>query len=79
MLWTALEHKHAALREQALAADVITQFSFDVDPVLSWVEKCRQHGIDVPIRIGVPGPAGVRRLLTYASRLGVGTGASIAP
>jgi len=77
-LWTALEHKHAALREQALAADVITQFGFDVDSVLSWVEKCRQRGIDVPIRVGVPGPAGVRRLLTYASRCGVGTSASIA-
>jgi methylenetetrahydrofolate reductase (NADPH) len=42
------------------------------------VEKCRQHGIDVPIRVGVPGPAGVRRLLTYAGRFGVGTSASIA-
>jgi methylenetetrahydrofolate reductase (NADPH) len=78
VLWTALEHKHAALKEQALAAEVITQFGFDVDPVLTWVEKCRQYGIDVPIRVGVPGPAGVRRLLTYASRFGVGTSASIA-
>ena len=32
----------------------------------------------LPIRIGVPGPAGVRRLMSYATRFGVGTSASIA-
>ena len=28
--------------------------------------------------VGVPGPAGVRRLIGYATRLGVGTSASVA-
>ena len=38
----------------------------------------RQHGITLPVRVGVPGPAGVRRLLSYASRFGVSTSAGIA-
>jgi methylenetetrahydrofolate reductase (NADPH) len=57
---------------------VITQFGFDVDPVLKWLEAVRERGIDLPVRIGVPGPAGVRRLLTMAGRLGVGTSTGIA-
>jgi methylenetetrahydrofolate reductase (NADPH) len=78
VLWSALDDKVAALKGQGMPAGVITQFGFDVDPVLTWVEAVRERGIDTPIRIGVPGPAGVKRLLAYASRFGVGTGRSIA-
>ena len=77
-LWSALEGKVATLRQQELPGAVITQFGFDVDPVLKWLEAVRERGIDLPVRVGVPGPAGVRRLLTFASRLGVGTTAGIA-
>ncbi len=77
-LWAALEGKAALLAEQGLAGSVITQFGFDVDPVLGWAEEVRRRGIDLPVRIGVPGPAGVRRLLSYAGRFGVGTSAGIA-
>jgi methylenetetrahydrofolate reductase (NADPH) len=78
VLWPALADKHAALREKNLTGDVITQFGFDADPVLDWIEQVRELGITGPIRIGVPGPAGVRRLLRFATRFGVGTSASIA-
>jgi methylenetetrahydrofolate reductase (NADPH) len=77
-LWSALEGKVAALRQQELPGAVITQFGFDVDSVLKWIEAVRERGIDLPVRVGVPGPAGVRRLLTFAGRLGVGTSAGIA-
>ncbi|MHA5052892.1 methylenetetrahydrofolate reductase [Streptomyces sp. SD15] len=78
VLWSALRAKSAALAAQGLDGSVITQFGFDVDPVLAWIEQVRGHGITLPIRIGVPGPAGVRRLMSYAARFGVGTSASIA-
>ena len=77
-LWSAIADKSAVLRKQELPGSVITQFAFDADAVLSWVEAVRERGIDLPIRIGVPGPAGVKRLLTYAKRFGVGTSAGIA-
>ncbi|MFJ8113960.1 methylenetetrahydrofolate reductase [Streptomyces sp. NPDC096132] len=77
VLWSALRDKHAALAAQPVEAGVITQFGFDVDPVLAWVEEVRRRGIGVPVRIGVPGPAGVRRLMAYAARFGVGTSASV--
>ncbi|GLZ06115.1 methylenetetrahydrofolate reductase [Actinomadura sp. NBRC 104412] len=77
-LWTALEAKTALLREQGLPAGIITQFGFAAEPVLTWIECVRARGIDLPIRVGVPGPAGVRRLLSYATRFGVSTSAGIA-
>ncbi|MBD0840653.1 methylenetetrahydrofolate reductase [Streptomyces sp. TRM68416] len=77
-LWSALRDKHTALQRGGLTGGVITQFGFDVDPVLAWVQDLRERGIDLPVRVGVPGPAGVRRLLGYAARFGVGTSASIA-
>jgi methylenetetrahydrofolate reductase (NADPH) len=76
-LWSALRNKHEALAAHPLDGEIITQFGFDVDPVLAWVEEVRSRGIDLPIRIGVPGPAGARRLLSYAARFGVGTSASV--
>lgn len=77
-LWSALEGKVAALSQLRVPGVIITQFGFDVDPVLKWLEAVRERGIDLPVRVGVPGPAGVRRLLSYASRFGVGTSTGIA-
>lgn len=76
-LWSALERKAAWLTRNGLPGSIITQFGFDIDAVLRWVEAVRDRGIDLPIRVGVPGPAGVKRLLGYASRFGVSTSATI--
>ncbi|WP_250029974.1 methylenetetrahydrofolate reductase [Paractinoplanes maris] len=78
VLWLTLTGKLAALRSRGLAAEVITQFGFDADPVLDWIATVRERGIDAPIRVGVPGPAGLRRLVRYAARLGVATSAGLA-
>ncbi|MEU2424884.1 methylenetetrahydrofolate reductase [Streptomyces sp. NPDC007851] len=77
VLWQAVEQKWAALREQNLACSVTTQFGFDTGPVVAWIEKLRAREIDSPIRVGVPGPAGVQRLLRYARRFGVQSSASV--
>ncbi|MBL1103406.1 methylenetetrahydrofolate reductase [Streptomyces sp. 5-8] len=77
-LWSALTDKAAAIEADRFTGDVITQFGFDADPVLTWLEDLRARGVHLPVRIGVPGPAGVRRLLGYATRFGVGTSASVA-
>jgi methylenetetrahydrofolate reductase (NADPH) len=78
VLWSALKAKSAAITARSLGGDVITQFGFDAGPVLRWIEQVRDLGVDFPVRVGVPGPAGVRRLLSYAARFGVATSASIA-
>lgn len=78
VLWNALTVKAKTLGSGGLQASVITQFTFDAAAVLSWVAEARRRGITVPIRVGMPGPVGVKRLLSYSRRFGVGTSASIA-
>jgi methylenetetrahydrofolate reductase (NADPH) len=78
VLWSALEAKSAALAKLRMPGFVLTQVEFDVDRVLSWLAEVRQHGVELPVRVGVPGPTSVRGLLGFASRLGVSTSATIA-
>ncbi|WP_281689549.1 methylenetetrahydrofolate reductase [Pseudonocardia thermophila] len=73
----ALRRKVALLAEQGLDTVVTTQFSFDVQPVLDWIAGLRRDGVDAPVRVGVPGPVGIKRLLAYARRFGVKTSAGI--
>jgi methylenetetrahydrofolate reductase (NADPH) len=77
-LMPAIEKKAGALAQAGIPGTVITQVDFDVDRVLSWVAEVREHGVDLPIRVGVPGPASVKLLLGFASRLGISTSATIA-
>ena len=76
-LWEALTAKYSALREQGLSPTILTQFGFDAEPVVRWISQVRERGIDAPIRVGVPGPAGIKRLLAFASRFGVASSASV--
>nr|WP_129661037.1 methylenetetrahydrofolate reductase [Kocuria sp. 36] len=77
-LWAHLVAKISALSDQGLDQIVVSQFAFDADRVGAWVKEVRDHGADSVIRIGTPGPAGIKRLLGYARRFGVGTSAGIA-
>lgn len=77
-LWDALEHKAEALTEHALTGEIITQFGFDTTPVLTWLADVRARGIGLPVRVGVPGPAGIKRLMAFAARFGVASSAGIA-
>lgn len=76
-LWRVLEAKHRVARDAGLELSIITQFGFDPAPVLAWLEQVRARGIESLVRVGVPGPAGVKRLIAFAGRFGVGASATI--
>ncbi|WP_350353319.1 methylenetetrahydrofolate reductase [Microbacterium sp. A8/3-1] len=76
-LVSELATKLDLLRQQGISADIVTQFSFDADAILGWIERTRKAGVQVPIRIGVPGPAGVNQLLRFARRFGVASSAAV--
>jgi methylenetetrahydrofolate reductase (NADPH) len=78
VLWSALAGKTAALERRGLGGGVVTQFGFDASQVLAWLAEARSRGLRLPVRVGVPGPASVRRLLAYASRCGVAVSAPVA-
>jgi len=60
-----------------MAPLIVTQFAFDADRVLGWLRALRQKGIHAPVRLGVPGPAGIQTLIRFAARCGVGASASV--
>lgn len=76
-LWVWMEKKLAAIRAHGMVPLVVTQFAFDDDAIVQWLSEMRARGIDVPVRLGVPGPAGIKRLLGFAKRCGVGASASV--
>lgn len=73
----ALRWKLAFLKDAGCSVEITTQFGFDADAIVKWIERLRGDGIDAPIRIGVPGPANVRKLLSFAKQFGVVTSTAI--
>lgn len=75
--WQVLQSKCADIAARGMAPLIVTQFAFDAAAVLRWVAIARERGIDAPIRIGVPGPAGIKTLVRFAARCGVGASTSV--
>jgi methylenetetrahydrofolate reductase (NADPH) len=75
--WAVIEEKVGAITARGMAPLIVTQFAFDAEPVLRWLAQLRARGITAPVRIGVPGPAGIKRLLKFAAHCGVGASASV--
>ncbi len=75
VLLRALRDKQAYLKDKGLAGFIATQFLFEAEPVAQWAANLRAAGIDLPIHVGVPGPATIKTLVKYAAMCGVGNSA----
>ncbi len=75
--WDVLAAKCDDIAARGMAPLVVTQFGFDPDAALVWLKDLRARGITAPVRIGVPGPAGIKTLMRFAARCGVGASASV--
>jgi len=75
--WEVLARKCVDIDARGMAPLVVTQFGFDPDAALNWLVALRQRRIVAPVRIGVPGPAGIKTLMRFAARCGVGASASV--
>ncbi|WP_372884719.1 methylenetetrahydrofolate reductase [Shimia sp.] len=49
-----------------------TQFAFDAKPIIAWADGLKQAGIDIPVHIGIAGPAKLQTLIKFAIACGVG-------
>jgi methylenetetrahydrofolate reductase (NADPH) len=75
MLLKALQQKQAFLKDAGMEGFIATQFLFEAGPVAEWARSLRAAGIDLPIHVGVPGPATIKTLVKYAAMCGVGNSA----
>lgn len=62
----------ALLEKQGFASYVTTQMTFDADAISSWIRSVRAAGVTLPIHVGLPGAAKLRKLVGIAARIGVG-------
>lgn len=51
---------------------IITQFAFDPGPIIAWVDGLGAEGIDLPVHIGIAGPAKLQTMIKFAIACGVG-------
>jgi len=72
VLLDTLERKIAYAQAHGIEPFLVSQFCFDGNAVLGWLAKLRAHGLALPVRIGLAGPARIRTLLNYGLRCGIG-------
>ncbi|SDJ43609.1 5,10-methylenetetrahydrofolate reductase [Aliiruegeria lutimaris] len=68
----ALHWKQAFSRNTDARMAIATQFAFESKPVIAWANGLREAGIDLPIHIGIAGPAKLQTMIKFAVSCGVG-------
>jgi methylenetetrahydrofolate reductase (NADPH) len=68
----ALRWKQAFSERTDAEMAIATQFVFEAQPVIDWCARMRAEGIDLPVHIGVAGPAKLQTLIKFAMACGVG-------
>ena len=68
----ALGAKNALAKREGLEMYIETQFCFEAPIVLEWEKSVRAAGNELPIRIGIPGPATIKTLFRFAQISGIG-------
>jgi methylenetetrahydrofolate reductase (NADPH) len=66
----------AALKDKApFATNVVTQICFDARTTIGWAKGLERAGIDLPIRVGMPGAVSRQKLVRISGGIGLGESA----
>lgn len=68
----ALAWKNAFQTRTDARMAIATQFCFEAEPVIAWAERLRLAGINLPVHIGIAGPAKLQTMIKFAMACGVG-------
>ena len=68
----ALSWKNEFSKRTDASMAITTQFCFDSNAVIEWANNIKKSGIDIPVHIGIAGPAKLQTLLRYSLECGVG-------
>ncbi len=71
-LWSALTAKQAFADRTGTAVHICTQFSFNPGAVGTWDRQLTEHGIRLPVHIGIAGPTPLPKLIKFAVQCGIG-------
>jgi methylenetetrahydrofolate reductase (NADPH) len=67
----ALAWKQAFAKRTGADMRIVTQFGFQVEAAIDWAASLQRGGLDLPVHLGVAGPASVTSLLKFAAMCGV--------
>lgn len=59
-------------RRTGVQVGVVTQFCFESGPILDWIGALRARGIELPVTVGLAGPATLATLTKFGLRCGIG-------
>jgi methylenetetrahydrofolate reductase (NADPH) len=59
-------------RRTGIRVNAVTQFCFESTPILQWIAELDRAGIDLPVIVGLAGPATPATLTKFALRCGIG-------
>ncbi|WP_223421278.1 methylenetetrahydrofolate reductase [Tateyamaria pelophila] len=68
----ALRWKQAFSERTDAQMALATQFAFEAKPIIAWADAIKAAGIDLPIHIGIAGPAKLQTMIKFAIACGVG-------
>ena len=68
----ALAWKQAFNERTDAQMALATQFAFEAGPIIEWANSIKANGIDLPVHIGIAGPAKLQTLIKFAIACGVG-------
>ena len=68
----ALQWKQKFSERTDASMALATQFAFDAKPIIEWANSVKEAGVDIPIHIGIAGPAKLQTLIKFAIACGVG-------
>jgi methylenetetrahydrofolate reductase (NADPH) len=68
----ALQWKQDFSQRSDAKMAIATQFAFEAAPIIDWANDVKSAGIDIPIHIGIAGPAKLQTLIKFAIACGVG-------
>jgi len=72
MVMEAARWKSAFAERTDAQMAMTTQFCFEAQPVIDWVNRLQTEGIKLPVHIGIAGPAKLQTLIKFAIACGVG-------
>jgi methylenetetrahydrofolate reductase (NADPH) len=59
-------------RRSGIYVNVVTQFCFESAPILGWIGELNRRSIELPVIVGLAGPATPATLTKFALRCGIG-------
>ena len=71
-LWNALEYKRAFAQRTNTKMHIVTQFGFNPEAICAWDRHLAEHGIDLPVHVGIAGPTPLPKLIKFAMQCGIG-------